>query len=180
MSDAPGDFTIEGMEVRGQSRTVSRFRNATQSLHDKLLEIITDEVEQIADNARARMAELFKNPSQMQSAVSTAVEDGGTFIYGAVVASGLPYLGIHEYGGVIPTPDIFPVNAKALHFFTERAAFFTASKNEGPTGEVFAQHTRAHPTPIPERSYMRYALAQRRASIMSRFAAAAAGLGDEA
>jgi hypothetical protein len=180
MSDAPGDFTIEGMDVRGQSRTVSRFANATQALHDKLLGIITDEVGQVADNARARMAELFKNPSKMQAAVSTSVEDGGTFIYGAVTAAGLPYLAIHEYGGVIATPDIFPVNAMALHFFSERAAFFTASKSEGPTGEIFAMHTRAHPTPIPERSYMRYALAQRIASIRTRFAEAAASLGDDA
>jgi hypothetical protein len=50
---------------------------------------------------------------------------------------------------------------------------FTASKNEAATNEVFTSHTKAHPTPIPERSYMRYALAQRRASIQSRFAQAA-------
>lgn len=179
MSDAPGDFSISGMEVRGQSRIVSRFANATQALHDALLGIITDEVEQVADNARARMGELFKNPGKMQGAVSTSVEDGGTFIYGAITASGLPYLAIHEYGGVVMTPDIFPKNAQALHFFTPGAAFFTASKSEAATGEIFAKHTRAHPTPIPERSYMRYALAQRRASIRSRFAQAAAdSLGD--
>jgi hypothetical protein len=178
VSDAPGDFTIEGMDVRGMSRLQSRFANATKALHDKLLGIVTDEVAQIADNARARMAELFKNPSTMQAAVGTSVEDGGTFIYGSVFAAGLPYLRIQEFGGTIMTPEIFPSAARALHFFANRSALFRSGA-EAATNEVFTKSTRAHPTRIPERSYMRYALAQRRASIRARFAQAAAdSLGD--
>jgi hypothetical protein len=172
VSDAPGDFTLNGISTAGLSRLTGRFRNATQSLHDRLLGIITEEVGLIADNARARMAELFKNPSIMQRSVGTSVEDGGTFIYGTVFAAGLPYLRIQEYGGTIMTPEIFPSTARALHFFANRSTGFRPGA-EASTNEVFTKSTRAHPTRIPERSYMRYALAQRRAAIRARFAQAA-------
>jgi hypothetical protein len=172
VSDSAGDFSIGEMDVRGMTRTTQRFENATRALHDAILGIITDEVGQVADNARARMGELFKNPGRMQAAISTSVEDGGSFIYGAITAFGLPYLAIQEYGGVVMTPEIFPVNARALHFFTDRAAFFRPEATAA-TGEVFAKSTRAHPTVLPERSYLRYALAQRRSAIRARFAQAA-------
>lgn len=175
MSDSPGDFTLGGVSTQGLGRMVTRFERASRSLYDALLGIVTDEVEQVADNARARMAELFKNPAKMQAAIATSVEqgDGRSFIYGQVTASGLPYLRIHEFGGVVQTPEIFPVNARVLHFLTPGAAFFRPEAKSA-ANEVFAEHTRAHITTLPERSYLRYALQQRRSSIRARFAQAAA------
>jgi hypothetical protein len=173
MSGAPGDFTLGGVSTQGLGRVVTRFERAARSLHDALLGIITEEVELIADNARQRMAELFKNPAKMQASIATSVEDGGSFIYGAITASGLPYLRIHEFGGMVQTPDIFPVNARVLHFFTPGAAFFRPEAKSA-TSEVFAKSTRAHPTVLPERSYLRYALQQRRSALRARFAQAVA------
>lgn len=169
MSDAPGDFTTVSISLRGASKVLHRFRNATKELHDELLEIVTDEVERIADIARDRMEELFKDPGLMQSTVQTNVEDKVTEISGEVFASGLPYLAIHEFGGVIMTPEIF-TSASVMHFFAPNYAYFTASRNKAASNEVFTRYTREHPTPIPERSYMRYAMAQRRSEIQRRFA----------
>ncbi len=156
----------------GLDRITARFRNATKALHDRLLGIITDEVGQVETLARLRLAELFPNASRMQAALSTSVEDGGTVINGTVTASGLPYLRIHEYGGRTSPHDIFPVNARALNFFSDHAALFRAAATAG-TQEVFAKSVHHPGSQMPERSYLRYALQQRRSAIRSAFADAA-------
>jgi hypothetical protein len=173
MSDSPGDFTLGGVNLRGQTRLLRRFENATQALHDKLLGIIQSETDLIADLARVRMAELFKNPGVMQASVGTQVEDGGTFINGSVSAEGLPYLAIQEFGGVTSPHDIFPVNALALHFLTPGSAQFRPGAVSA-INDVFAQVVHHPGSVIPERSYLRYALAQRRAAIIAAFTQAAA------
>lgn len=173
MSGSSGDFSLGGMNVRGMTRLQQSFQNATKALHDRLLGIVTEEVQEIADLARARMGELFKDPARMQASVDTLVQEGGTFIYGAIFASGLPYLQIQEYGGAVMTPDIFPTSASALHFFSDTSAGFTASRAFAASDEIFTRGTRAHLTVLPERSFMRYALAQRASAIRERFAQAA-------
>lgn len=172
MSDAAGDFTLGPVNLRGQSRLMHRFENATQALHDKLLGIITTEVDTIADLARARMGELFHNPDRMQSSVSTSVEDGGNFIYGVVRASGLPFLAIQEYGGVTSPHDIFPVNAQALHFMTPHSTQLRPG-GLAAISDVFTPVVHHPGSVLPERSYLRYALAQRRSAIRTAFARAA-------
>lgn len=180
MSDSPGDFTLGGVNLRGQTRLLRRFENATQALHDRLLGIIQSEVATIADLARARMGELFRNPGRMQASVSTSVEDGQTFIYGVVQASGLPFLAIQEYGGVTSPHDIFPVNAQALHFMTPHS---TQLREGGMASinDVFTPVVHHPGSVLPERSYLRYALAQRRSAIHAAFTQAAReSLGDGA
>lgn len=179
MSDSPGDFTLGGVNLRGQTRLLQRFQNATKELHDKLLGIIQSETDLIADLARSRMAELFKNPGVMQASVATQVEDGGTFINGSVSAEGLPYLAIQEYGGVTSPHDIFPVNAQVLAFMSQ--GFRPDGKGVGPVtfrnlaanNIMFAQGVHHPGSVLPERSYLRYALTQRRAAIRAAFAQAA-------
>jgi hypothetical protein len=126
-----------------------------------------DMVELVRDTARENIARMFNNPARMQDSLSTRVEGSSQTLTGTVTASGLPYLAIHEYGGVIQTPEIFPVNALALHWISPAALGFSggAKSQEG----VFAMHARAHPTRIPERSYLRAALAQRRRAIEAAF-----------
>jgi hypothetical protein len=124
-------------------------------------------VEQVA---RERMAALFRNPGRMQAALSHTVEGDGDTVFGTVTASGLPYLRIHEYGGVIQTPAIFPKAAQALAFNVPGQPL--AIGKSAVQGMVFAKSTRPHPTPIPERSYLRYALATRRTEIREMFRAA--------
>ncbi|MGH6889799.1 MAG: hypothetical protein ACREHF_11500 [Rhizomicrobium sp.] len=59
----------------------------------------------------------------------------------------VPYARIHEYGGRINVPEIAPDEAKAL-------AFAYGGRM------VFAKHAAAHVVTIPERSYLRSALAE--------------------
>lgn len=66
---------------------------------------------------------------------------------GARVSSDAPYARVHEYGGRINIPEIVPRNAKALAF-------------EYGGRLVFAKRTAAHVVTMPERSFMRSALAE--------------------
>jgi phage gpG-like protein len=59
----------------------------------------------------------------------------------------IPYARIQEYGGRIDMPEIAPDKAKAL-------AFAYGGRM------VFAKHTAAHVVDIPQRSYLRSALAE--------------------
>jgi phage gpG-like protein len=56
-------------------------------------------------------------------------------------SSSLPYSGIHQFGGTIHIPDIFPKKAKALFFMA-------GGKN------VFAKKVKAHDVRMPARPYL--------------------------
>jgi phage gpG-like protein len=159
------DFSIQ---IAGLSELVDRFGRLPNVVRQNLVKTMRDVVEMVEQQAKDNIGRMFKNPAKMQASISSKVEENGTVVTGTVSASGLPYLAIHEYGGVIQTPEIFPVNAKALHWLAPAALGFSG----GPKGQegVFAMHTAAHPTPIPERSYLRAALAQRRQAINDAFA----------
>lgn len=171
-----GDFSIEGLTVTGLGLVQGRFQGAARRLHDRLSALMNDEAGQIAQIARARLGELFQNPAAMQAAIAvgTAEDIGGSGALTEVVisASGLPYLGIHEYGGRTAPHDIFPTNAQVLHFFANSSAGFKGSRSFAAADEVFAKVVHHPGSQMPERSFMRYALAQRRAAIRAAFAEA--------
>lgn len=168
-----GDFAVRGLEVVGLATVKGRFQGAARRLHDRLYEVMNAEAEQIAQMARARMGELFRNPGQMQAAVGVntadTIDTGGALISFSVSASGLPYLAIHEYGGVInhPGSDLFQA------FAADRWAGFRTGATAG-SDWIFTQHTNPHAIPMPERSYLRYALQQRKDALRDAFAGAAA------
>jgi phage gpG-like protein len=56
-------------------------------------------------------------------------------------SSSLPYAGIHQFGGTIHIPDIFPKKAKALFFMA-------GGKN------VFAKKVKAHNVTMPARPFL--------------------------
>jgi hypothetical protein len=154
-------------EVQGLTELTLRLEQAEQqrSVPTTMRRV----VELVKIQAQANIRKLFKNPEKMEQTVSASVEDHGPAVVGTVTASGLPYLRIHELGGTIQTPEIFPRNAKALHWLATGSPL----KAIGGSGEVFAMHTRAHPTKIPERSYMRLALRQKLREIEEMFGAGA-------
>lgn len=158
-----GDFSVEGLSVVGIAQLKGRFQGATRRLHDRLYTVMLSEAEQIAALAKARLAELFPNPARMQAAIKVGSADSisgsGSTTSIDVTASGLPFLAIHEYGG-ITQPHRIPLAGDAiprLHFF------FRGTK------EVFARSVEHPGSRMPERSYLRYALAQRREAIRSAF-----------
>jgi hypothetical protein len=154
------------VQIAGLSELVDRFGRLPNVVQQDLVTTMREVTAMVEEQAKDNIARMFNNPGKMQGAVSSKVEAGPP-VTGTVSASGLPYLAIHEYGGVIQTPEIFPVNAKALHWLAPAMLGFSG----GPKGQegVFAMHTAAHATHIPERSYMRAALAQRRAEIIAAF-----------
>jgi hypothetical protein len=166
------DINEGGFTSRGLGRMNFRFADAGRSLHDRLLAAMEEQASQLALVARQRLAELFPNPTKMQNAIETQVVDGGSYLTGSVIASGLPYLRIHEYGGQTAPHDIFPRNVAALHFFSDHAADFL-HRSTSATDEVFSKGVHHPGSHFPERSFMRYALAIRGAAIRDAFATAA-------
>jgi phage gpG-like protein len=145
-------------EWRGLEELRVKFGRLPGATRQRLVTTVRDLTELVAETARANMARLFRGPVAQ---ISTALSDSGEVITGTITAGGTPYAGIHEYGGTIHTPEIFPVHAQALHWVPSGA--------NGGGGDVFARHTAAHDTRIPERSYLRSALTQREADIMAAF-----------
>ena len=143
-------FAIDWQGLEELRATLGRLPAETRT---RLKGAVRELTELVAETARANMARLFKGPV---AEITTEVSDSGDVITGTVTAGGTPFARIHEYGGTVHTPEIFPVNAQALHWVS-------------PGGDVFARHAAAHDTQIPERSYLRAALEQREADILARF-----------
>jgi len=90
----------------------------------------------------------------LRRSITYTVDETGQGVVGTV-GTNLAYARIHEYGGTINVPEIRPVRAKALHF-----------------NGIFAMRARAHVVVIPERSYLRSALADREPVIRESLASA--------
>ena len=76
--------------------------------------------------------------------------DSSGVVYKVASGGNIPYAAIHEYGGVINHPGSDKFQAW-----------------NGPNGMVFTHGTKPHSIPMPERSYMRSALADNKASIIA-------------
>ena len=83
----------------------------------------------------------------LRRSIFSTVETSATEVVATVASSSdVPYGRIHEFGGTIQVPEITPVKAQALHFVINGK-------------DVFAKRVRAHTVSMPERSFMRSALA---------------------
>ena len=103
---------------------------------------------------------LNRRTGNLRASIQRAIDNQADAVIGRVFSDGtVKYARIHEYGGTIRIPDVYPVRAQALHFFTGGK-------------EVFAKHVRAHTVTMPERSFMRSALADRRDAILAALKAA--------
>jgi phage gpG-like protein len=168
-----GDINTPDFSASGLGRMNARFASMSQGLHDRLLIMMADQAGEVATMARRRLAELFTNPARMQNAIeSRVIDEGPDLIRAEIVASGLEYLAIHEYGGSWTVPEMVPVDAQALHFFDDHYASASRFHPTFAINEVFTRKTESHISVMPERSYMRYALAQRASAIRAAFAAA--------
>ena len=122
------------------------------TLRERLRAGVREAVEEGADELRTRVqtklsGEVLQTRSgALRDSITAEVsEDEGGI--GARVLSDAAYARVHEYGGRIDVPEIVPKNAKALAF-------------EYGGRLVFAKRTAAHVVTIPERSFMRSALAE--------------------
>jgi hypothetical protein len=154
------------IQAPGLSELIARFGRQAAAQHTRMTRAMHDATALVEAQAKANIARLFNTPDRMQDTLSRQVTDAGTTVTGTVTAAGLPYLRIQEMGGVIHVPEIFPRAAQALHWLSPAAVGFSgAHEQEG----VFAMHAAAHDVRLPERSYLRAALAQRRAEIIAGF-----------
>jgi hypothetical protein len=150
----------------GLAELIARFARQPAAQHARMVKIMHDATALVESQARANIARLFNHPERMQDTLDAKVVDGTWTVTGTVTAAGQPYLRIQEYGGVVHVPEIFPVNAQALHWISPAKVGFSGThEQEG----VFSAHAAAHDVRLPERSYLRAALAQRRAEIIAAF-----------
>jgi hypothetical protein len=153
-------------EIQGLDTLVMKFTGMGERAAPSFESTMAQQLGLLEEKVRERMASLFHNPARMQESVSSQMESGDNFIDGQVKASGLPYLAIQEYGGRTRPHEIFPVNATVLAFMAPAKLGFSGVSE---SGMVFAKHVNHPGSNIPERSYMRSALAMRRAAIIAAF-----------
>ncbi len=154
------------IQAPGLPGLIARFARQPAAQHARMVRVMHDAAALVESQAKANIARLFNHPDKMQDTLDAKVVDGTWTVTGTVTAAGLPYLRIQEYGGVIHVPEIFPQAAKALHWLSPAAVGFSGARGQD---DVFAMHAAAHDVRLPERSYLRAALAQRRAEIIAAF-----------
>jgi hypothetical protein len=155
------------IQTPGLAELIARFARQPAAQHTRMGRAMHDATALVQNQASDNIARLFNKPGDMQNTLSSKVDDAGTTLTGTVTAAGKPYLRIQEYGGVIHLPEIFPVNAQALHWLGPAKVGFSGAQQQD---EVFAMHAAAHDVTLPERSYLRAALFQRKSEIIAGFA----------
>jgi hypothetical protein len=149
----------------------ARLESMPEGMTARIVDAMGAIVNVIADRARSRMSDLFRNPGAMQASVATAVEATGDAVTGIIGAYGLVYARAQEFGGTWIIPELFPVNASALAFMFP-GGFVPFKPGASSGGMIFAMHTQAHPVTLPERSYMRSALHLEKANAIAMLDAA--------
>lgn len=161
------------VNVRGLNGLIIRFENMPSAFRQRVDAAAEEARGILYDQVRSNISRMFSNPAKMLSAIGSEVVRTGDIVTVTINASGrisgvvLPYMGIHEYGGRTSAHTILPVNARALHFLTPGALGF----GSGPRGQdgVFAKRVNHPGSRIPERSYLRAALAQRKNEVVAAF-----------
>jgi len=98
----------------------------------------------------------------LRASIQSDIESDATMVLATVESVGVIYAGIQEYGGRTGAHDIIATKAKALRF-------------AGAGGTVFAKSVHHPGSTIPERSYIRSAIADLRADIEDGLKAAVLG-----
>lgn len=115
------------------------------ALADKANALAADLQAKIQQNLSG--AVLNRKSGVLAGAIATAVDETDTDVSVTIAVSpDIKYAAIHEYGGTIPPHEIVPDKAKAL-------AFLVGGKH------AFAARVNLPAIAMPERSYMRSALA---------------------
>lgn len=159
---------VASVEVSGLQELIVRLQGeADGGMMRRVSDAVSWETKQLEAQVKQNIQNLFQTPDRMLASISSEVEVGRGEVTGSVTASGLPYLKIQEFGGTVQTPEIVPVNAKVLAFMSSHKLQFGGLGNPQSTDMIFTKKTRAHPTDIPERSFMRRSLAERKADIIT-------------
>ena len=104
------------VDWQGLEELRARFDRLPGQTRQRVRQVVRDMSELVAQTARANMARLFKGPV---AEITTQVTESGEVVTGTITAGGTVYARIHEYGGTVHLPEIFPVHAQALHWVTK-------------------------------------------------------------
>lgn len=147
--------TIEGLEA---------LAGRLEAMPATLAAALGEEAAWLGDELRAAVERnlsggvLQQRSGRLAGSIDVSVERSGGAV-SATVGTDVPYAGIHEYGGVIPAHEILPRSARALAFpWQGRERFF--KRVELPAVQM------------PERSFLRSALAEMAPEIGAAMAAA--------
>lgn len=161
----------------GFEALVLRFSAASRKIRNLMLDVMAEQNAEVEAVARLRLAELFPNPTAMQAAISSEVTvSKGNTVSGHISALGLPYLAMHEFGGVTQPHTIAgnPLLAFMSQGFFRGVGVGKVTFRSGAMNDMMFARSVQHPGSVmPERSYLRYALAQRRDAIRDAFQQAA-------
>lgn len=144
------------VEYRGLSELKDRFEAMPGATDRAIASAVMEVTELVYQQAQQNIRSMFRTSGKMESALKTTFERFAGGACGTVSISGIGYV-TQELGGR-GFYDIFP-RGNALRWLD------TGGR------EVFAKHV--HHPPLPERSFLRLALDQKREEIRGLFEAAA-------
>jgi phage gpG-like protein len=123
---------------------IAKLSQAPAKLRESIASLIEQSADAVAERAREKLSGevLREKTGRLKASIAASASD----LAGRVTADA-PYAHIQEYGGRIDVPEIAPKTAKALAF-----------EYEGKL--AFAKSAAAHSVSIPQRSYLRSALAE--------------------
>lgn len=127
---------------------IAKLEALKQRLRARVRQVVEDGASELQARVQTKLSGevLQARSGALGDSIKTEVVEDADSI-GARVSSDVPYARIHEYGGRINVPKIAARNAKVLAF-------------EYGGRMVFAKRTAAHVVTMPERSFMRSALAE--------------------
>lgn len=134
----------------GDRELMAKLEAMPQRVHDALLKKVTLLALQLEAKVKQKLSGDVLNvrSGALRRSIFEAVADQLSSVIGKVASSGdVKYAGIHEFGGTIPAHEVLPDKAKAL-------AFIVGGK------QVFARRVQIPDVQMPERSYLRSALAE--------------------
>lgn len=167
-------------EMLGVSRLVANIKTAAPSaaltgLRAKMVELVAELVVAVKSNLSGTVLKAG-TPPRLRNSIMGEVTSGAASVLGRVWSQGVPYAGIQEFGGKTSPHDIAPVNASVLAFRPSVGPLTTGAfpiyggynrRGLQSADMVYALVVHHPGSNIPERSYMRRALAQNRARIMA-------------
>jgi hypothetical protein len=159
---------------RSPDRLIAQFNELPAVVAANVAAKVQSLTDFLADQVRGNLTSgdpLHEKTGALLRSIGQSFTADGLGAFGQVFSKGVPYAGIQERGGQTPPHDIYPVNAKALRFLARSKLSFRPGEQTGDP--VFAAHV-SHPgSTMPERSYLRRALAQNAAQIATEIKQAA-------
>lgn len=162
-------FTVR---VTGDDVVIAKLSAMPNAVHQSLLRKVTVLAFKLLALVKGKLSGEVLNVRSglLRDSAFQEVIDGGSSVVGRVAEPGLvPYAAIHEFGGTINHPGgtAYWADDSGAHFVSNAAAeaFQQLGGALAVKGEL--RRTRAHSIQMPERSYLRSALAEMEEEIVS-------------